>query len=444
VQPDFSGWASFQFDEIISEGGTPNFGTGQGALEQLLIISPDSGVPRVRWRRTRLEVQPRTGWRPNTVYRIEFARGLQDLRNNRLEDPVALTFTTGAPVPTRVLRGRAVDWVGRRFVPGALVLATYLPDSLVYRTLTDSTGRFAFGPLPDGEVLVTVAIEDGRGDRTLSPTREAWDTVRLAAGRDSVGEVWAFARDTLPPRLGQGGAARRDSFAIALTLSQPIDPALRLGAESVRVLLATDSSSLDAVSAYPEVVHDSIYNPIDSARQAQFRAQREAARSDSLRRARADSLGIPVATLDSIVADSLARLPAPDPVRPPVAARARADADTTRDEPLEPRPALGNRLMIRLSAPLAAGSRYLIEVRGVRAMSGQVADTLRAQVITPDAPKPVASDSVRADSAATTDSTATPAPPPAVPPSPAPNQPPTPAATPPDSVPASTRARRLR
>ncbi|MGD9522958.1 MAG: Ig-like domain-containing protein [Gemmatimonadales bacterium] len=399
VRQDFDGWASFTFDEIISEGGTPNFGTGQGALEQLVIISPDSGVPRVRWRRERLEVQPRQGWRANTVYRIEFAPGLQDLRNNRLEEAITLTFTTGAPAPTRVLRGRAVDWVGRRFVPGALVTATYLPDSLTYRTLADSSGRFVFGPLPDGEVLVTVAIEDGRGDRLVNPTREAWDTVRLAAGRDSVGEVWAFARDTVPPRMGQGGTARVDSFGIALTLSQPIDPALRLGPDAVRVLLASDSSSLGVVSAFPEAVHDSIYAPIDSARRAQFEARREAARTDSLLAARADSLGIPRATLDSIIADSLARLPEAAPVTPPPARPPlRTGADTTApDEPLEPRPPLGNRLVIRLSTPLAAGSRYLIEVRGVRAMSGQVADTIRTQLITQDAPKP-AVDSSAADS----------------------------------------------
>ncbi|MEO8480093.1 MAG: Ig-like domain-containing protein [Gemmatimonadota bacterium] len=407
VVPDFDGWVSFEFNEVISEGGTPNFGTGRGALEQLVIVSPDSGVPRVRWHRSRIEVQPRQGWRPNTVYRIEFAPGLSDLSRNTLEEPLVLTFTTGAPRPTRYLSGQAVDWVGRRFIPRALIIATYTGDSTVYRTMADSNGQFTFGPLPDGEALVSASVEEGQPDRRLNRSREAWDTVRVAASADSVGEIWAFGRDTLPPRVGQSGATRVDSFTVGITFTQPIDPGLRLGPDDVSIFLVPDSTRVAILTALPAAIHDSIYQPIDSMRRLQADLRLATARQDSLRRMRADSLGIPVATLDSIMADSLARTPARAPARqPPVIAPVAPDT-TTRNEPLQNRQPLSPKMLIRVNGALELGKRYLIEVRGVRAMGGAVADTIRTQLVTPNPPKPVEPDSaVVADSTARSDSAA--------------------------------------
>lgn len=392
VRPDFSGWASFTFDEVISEGGTPNFGTGRGALEQLAIVSPDTGVPHVRWRRNRLEVQPRMGWRPNTVYRIEFAPGLTDLSRNARDEPTTLTFTTGAPQPTRYLTGRAVNWLERRFVRNALIIATYPADSTVYRTVTDSVGRFRFGPLPNGEVLVSASIESGQPDRRLSPTREAWDTVRVGAMGESVGEIWAFARDTLPPRLAQGGATRVDSFTIAIALNQPLDPTLRLDSTNVTLRRLPDSTQVAVISALPQAIHDSIYQPIDSARRAQAAQRAQSQRTDSLKKVRADSMGISIPQLDSLLADSLAKNPAPAAaVRREQAPAARTVTDSTpKDEPLEKRAPISARLYLRVNGIIGLGERYLIEIRGVRALGGAIADTIRAQLVTPEPPKPAA------------------------------------------------------
>src|SRR5690606_1567549 len=149
VPPGLDGWGEVRFDEVIDEGGQPNFGFGTGMLERLVVVSPDSGVPRVRWRRNRIEVRPRTGWQPDVVYRIEMGTGLSDLRNNRIDSAMVVTFTTGAPLPTLWLQGSAVDWVGQRFLPRAVIQALLLPDSLLYRSSTDSTGHFRLGPLPE-------------------------------------------------------------------------------------------------------------------------------------------------------------------------------------------------------------------------------------------------------------------------------------------------------
>ena len=114
VLADFDDEVEFQFDEVVAEGGTPNFGLGTGDLERLIILSPDSQVPSVSWKRSRITVKPRDGWRPNTVYRVEFLPGVADLRGNRSLEGRVLTFSTGAPRPTTTLRGLVVDWGTQR------------------------------------------------------------------------------------------------------------------------------------------------------------------------------------------------------------------------------------------------------------------------------------------------------------------------------------------
>lgn len=394
VLPNYDGWVEFRFDEVISEGGQPSFGFGSGGLERLVLISPDSGVPKVRWRRNRIEVQPREGWRPGVVYRVELGAGLSDIsiRQNRRDSAAVITFTTGAPIPTRWIDGSAVDWMQRRFAPRALIEAMLLPDSLIYRTVTDSTGRFRFGPLPDGEFVVTAAL-DANGN-VRRDNREAWDTVRATTGVTALGEIWMFPRDTVPPRIELNGVARADSFTIAITLSQPMDPTQGLGADAITITRAGDSTVIPASSGYPQAIHDSIYIPIDSARRAA--AARATAVRDSIVR---DSVA--AAARDSAAVappDTTARVlrPVPTDARrdqtptPPAARPGRAapeDSTETRDEPTQPRPKIGTRLMLRINGFLESGQTYRVEVRGVRALSGTVADTLRASLIIPPAPQ---------------------------------------------------------
>ena len=174
---DFSGSVEFRFDEVISEGGTPNQGTGTGDLEKLFILSPTVRVPQVRWRRNRISVEPDEGWKPNRVYRVEMLPGVTDLRRNRSKETKVLTFTTGAPLPDRTLQGLVVDWTTNRPAALALVDALHVADSLPYRTLTDSSGRFSLGPLPSGDYLVKGVIDENHDFRPGE--REAFDSLRV-------------------------------------------------------------------------------------------------------------------------------------------------------------------------------------------------------------------------------------------------------------------------
>ncbi len=338
----FKGVAEFQFDEVVSEGGAPNRGEGTGGLEKLVILSPSTRVPEVSWRRNRITVRPREGWIPNRIYRVELLPGVTDLRSNRTEEGGVITFSTGAPRPQTTLEGQVLDWNTSRPAPGALVIASLLPDSLPYRGVADSSGRFSLGPLPQGDYLVSGVI-DQNGDHRQDP-REGYGSSRVARGRSSVGELWAFVHDTTPPRIQT--ATVDDSMKGTLTFSQKLDPRQQLSTRNVRLLLLPDSTPVAVSSILPQPVDDSLHGrktPIDSAG----------------------------------VGDSIAR---PDTLR-----RGRRTPPPGRADSIKPsRPPLNDRLVLRVPRPWKPGSRLTVELRGVRNVSG-VAGTAVGLLAVPDA-----------------------------------------------------------
>ena len=380
--PAFDGDVEFAFNEVISEGSQPNFGIGTGTLEKLILLSPSVEVPRIKWRRNRIGVRPSEGWQPNTTYRVELLPGMQDLRNNILKRGAVVTFTTGTEIPSDTLRGRVVDWTTSRPVPGALVVAVLEPDSLGYRTAADSTGRFVLGPLPHGDYLVYGTIDQ---NRNLQPDpRENFDSVRVTAGQDSVGELWAFRHDSTPARIRDLSVA--DSITINATFTLHLDPTQRLDPDSVQVLTLPDSIPLQVLGALPPEVFDSVFPPI---------------------RARRDS------TADTTAVDPLALAEpadtvAPPEVEPPDTGRV-GRRDTTDTGPLMTRPKLFDQLRIRLAEPIASEGRYLVRLLGLRSVSG-VSGTAFLSLIAPlKAPPPAARDTT-----APADSTRPP--PPVIPP----------------------------
>lgn len=342
--PGFKGSVEFRFDEVVSEGQQPNFGLGTGTLEKLILLSPGLEVPNVKWRRSRIVVSPREGWRPNTTYRVELLPGIQDLRNNTVKHGAVVTFTTGTELPTDTLRGRAVDWITSRPAPGALVLAVLAPDSLGYRTTADSTGRFVLGPLPRGDYLVYAVLDQNRNFQ--QDLRESFDSLRVAAGRDSVGELWAFRHDTTAARIGDLGVA--DSVTITAGFTLHLDPTQRLDPDSVQVLALPDSVPLVVLGALPKEAFDSAFPPAPPKRDS--------------------------TAADTTAADTLAAPPPTDPA--PTRPRARLTGprvparDTADMAPLTTRPKLYDQLRIRVAEPLASEGRYLVRLLGLRTVSG--------------------------------------------------------------------------
>ena len=356
--PNFKGDVEFHFDEVVSEGGSPNQGTGTGDLEKLIILSPTTRVPHVSWRRDHISVRPVEGWRPNLVYRVELLPGVTDLRRNQSKRGAVLTFTTGAPLPATTLDGTVVDWTTSRPVPAALVEALHLADSLPYRGLADSTGHFALGPLPGGDYLVRGVIDQNRNN--LVDPREAFDTVRLAKGKTAAGELWAFVHDTTPPRIQEVTAT--DSTAATVTLSQPLDQRQRLRPEAVTVRALPDSTPVRVTALRTKSQDDSLTHPStpvpDSLR-------------DTTRKARPSAREAPEG--------------------PPARGRGLEGQARPQLEALTSRPPLTDKVVVRVEPLWAPGGRYEVEIKGLRNVTG-VAGDVRGGFT---APKPTAPDTTR-------------------------------------------------
>jgi Bacterial Ig-like domain len=335
--PGFKGHVEFRFDEVISEGGTPNTGQGTGDLEKLIILSPSNRVPEVSWKRNRITVKPSEGWRPNRVYRVQLLPGVTDLRRNRSNEGMVLTFTTDAPVPSTTITGTVVDWSTSRPAAAALVEALLMPDSLPYRGLADSSGHFSLGPLPAAEYLVRGVIDQ---NHNLKPDpREAFDSVRIRKGATNAGELWAFEHDTTPARIKTITVA--DSTSATVEFTQMLDPVQRLQPSSATLRILPDSSPVKVVSILPKPIDDSL-NAKPAGREADT-TKADTTKADTTRGAEARP-GAPAI-----------------PGRRPMAGQ---------PAPLKTKPPLFDRLVLRVPQPWKPGGHYVLEIRGVRNVSG--------------------------------------------------------------------------
>ena len=407
------------FDEVVAEQITGTTRDITGAV----LLSPVAGKYSVDWHHSHLTVEPKGGFLPGRIYRVELLPVIVDLRQNRLRQGKVVVFSTGPDIPTATLSGTIVDWVGNRVAAGALVEAVLLPDSLPYRALADSGGNFTMGAMPAGDYLV-YGVVDQNGNRRRDP-REAFDTARVSLQDSARVGLYAFTHDTVGPRLRSVEIA--DSVTLRLVFDRPLDPTQTTDTSMVHVAPAADSTQTLKVT--------NVYTPaaFDSANKAAAAAA--AARDTTRRRQAAAPAQPPAAPAGPRQAGR--RPGAPGPAGP--------RADTARAmHLLAVRPAPTDRRMIRLAAPLTPSSRYLVTVAGVRGLTAVVGPVSHASMTAPKPPpprnpaKPDTSAAHRDTTAAHRDSTAAhrDTTPPAAPPG---SQPPRPDSTPAprsDSLPA--------
>ena len=207
---------AFLFDEVVSDRPTG------GELEQLVTISPSDGAPHVSWKRDRITVRPRKGFRKNTTYTVTLMPGITDLRGNIMKSTARVTFTTGAELATHAILGRVFDWSSQNVAALAYVEAISRPDSVVYVAIADSTGQFNIGPLPPGTYTVR-AILDANKNRSLDPT-ELWDSTKVTVSDSRPFlELLAARRDSAGPRILTVSVV--DSLTFKASFDRPIDPA---------------------------------------------------------------------------------------------------------------------------------------------------------------------------------------------------------------------------
>lgn len=218
-----------RFDEVVSErssassaaAAAPGAAASGGAsgLNGLLVLSPSDGTDEVVWRREALELRPRRGFRPNTAYRVTLLPGLADLRGNRVTEPFSFVFSTGATIPRGEVSGVVFDWTTGRPAAGARVDLFRRADTLFRWTArADSLGMFRVRELTPGTYEVRAWV-DANSDRRIS-FREISDAARVALLDTASLELYAYGRDTLPPRLEL--VEWLDSTAIRIRLDRGI------------------------------------------------------------------------------------------------------------------------------------------------------------------------------------------------------------------------------
>jgi hypothetical protein len=324
--------AEFRFDEVISDRGT-----GAAALDQLVLISPREGLPRVSYRREAIGVRPRSGWRPNTTYTVMLLPGVADLRGNTTKESRTTVFSTGPAMAPAAIRGRVFDWMTERVAARAWVEAISRPDSVVYITVADSSGLFTVGPLPAGTYTVKAYV-DQNNNRNLDRS-EAWDSVdtrTTAPGVETTLELLAALRDTIPPRIS--AVSPTDSITLSIDFDRPLDVRQPI-TPTMFAVLRSDST--------PVPVREAV-------------GRRDFDRREDARRAREDSVRADTAG---------AQRPR---VAPPRAGRPAPEAP-----PRPSRPPPETQVILRLGAPLLPGTTYRVSANGIRNLVGRPGSTSR-------------------------------------------------------------------
>ena len=356
---------TFRFDEVVSERP----GSAQ-SLDKLVIVSPSDGAPRVRWRRSAIQIRPRRSFRPNTTYSVTILPGIADLRGNTQTSPFSTTFSTGPELTRTRLSGVVFDWVSGNPAAKAFVQAFQRGDTTFsWIAQADSAGRFELRSFPAGSYLVR-AIVDANDNRGLDP-REAWDTVGVAVADSARTEMYAFVHDTIGPRIDRVSVV--DSVTLAVDFDKALDPTSPLTPARF-VILAADSTPT-SVAALPS---DS---SLDAERAARARSSgdtsrrggaRDSARADSARAVRQPPRSPTESRVPLLqsgrgrgVAARVDTMPLPKPTRTPPPTRAN----------------------LRLAAPLKPSATYRLRATGIRGLLGN-ARTSDKVFITPKPPAP--------------------------------------------------------
>jgi hypothetical protein len=367
VVPELDAPLRIQFSEVISE-------QSGGGLDRLVRLSPRTDELEVAWKRSAIELRPKAGWHPGVIYQLVLLPGVADLRNNRTEEGRTVVFSTGGPIPDTRLSGTVVDWENGRIGQRALVEAWLLPDSLVYVTSADSTGKFTLTSVPAGEYWVT-ATADANNNGRREP-REPFDSVSTILDSTATHVFWAFARDTVGPQIRE--LTFIDSVTMRVTFTQKLQPG-EPDSAAITVFALPDTLPVVVRFAWSEERYDSA---TAAERQAAADSAKAAAASA---RAEGDTTGVVV--------------PSAEPPAPPErAAQARAarppptvGADTTAADSLpvpsilDERPVLSATWYVRILQPMDADARYLVRAI-TRNLSGAVAESGRVLVTPTPAP----------------------------------------------------------
>ncbi|MEY4608589.1 MAG: hypothetical protein RL625_806 [Gemmatimonadota bacterium] len=359
-------------------------GGGSSTLASMFVISPSDGRERILWKREAIEVIPRGGFRPQTTYRVVLLPGLGDLRGNTAPEGIDLVFSTGAQIAQGEISGALFDWPAGKVATSAPLEAFAPSDTLFrWRTRSDSTGRFTLSYLTPGTYHLRGWVD--QNSNGMIDAREAVDTATVRVDSAATIDLYAFARDTIGPRIEQVEIV--DSVALRIKFDRPTAVEWTPTVATVRLLRA-DSS---VIALGPLLSGEALDSAITRARDARA-AFRDSVRKDSL--ARDTTMRAP------IIGDTAAPMrPAPAGERPRDEMRGDrrellldtdslpADSLPKRTGPALNRPIPAQTWGALLSEPLPPGL-YRVKLTKVQGMTGAVRDSEREIRLRPPPPPP--------------------------------------------------------
>jgi hypothetical protein len=318
VEP-FDGPVRIQFDRRISERPST------GSLQDVVLVSPQTGAVQVRLRRTGLEVRMEGGFQERTVYRITVLPTLQDLFRNRLERPEDLFFSTGPDFEPNLVAGLLVDRITGRPLPRMRVEAQPVSGDASHVAASDSLGIFAFRFLPAGRYRL-VAYEDTNRNREpdFSESQAEINLEFAVADTLVLTELALLRPDTTAAILTRAEVI--DSLTVQVSFDDYLDPAHAQTEVRGRIIAQTGIEIPVARFVFPWV----------------WEAERRQARAAAAQ---------PAAEGDDEGADE-PRPPAPE-----------------REEPEAPRLPFQSLVLI-LESPLVPGDSARVQVEGVVNLNG--------------------------------------------------------------------------
>jgi hypothetical protein len=214
--------------------------------------------------------------------------GFADLRNNRLDTAKTVVFSTGGDIPDTRISGTVLDWEQGSAAARALVEAIRQPDSLVFLTSADSVGDFELLYLHPGTYLLSATVD--QNNNRQRDYREVFDSVRVNLDSSLSHVIWAFAHDTVGPRISE--VTDLDSVTIKVDFAQKLVPG-EPDDSVIKVYALPDTTLLETVAVWNQLTYDSV-------------RQEEAVRDSIRQAAAADSIAAAVADSVAAVADSIA------------------------------------------------------------------------------------------------------------------------------------------
>jgi hypothetical protein len=349
---------NLQYDEVLNE--RPG---GAASLDQLVLISPRDGAPRVGWHRSRLSVRGRKDFKKNTTYTVTVLPGISDLRGNADKAGFELVFSTGPEIASASVSGVVFDWAAGHPAPNALVEAVSHPDSTVYIERADSVGRFTIAHLPAGSFTVFGWL-DANNNHDRDP-HEQFDSALVTLKDTARVELLSFIHDSIGPHVVTVDV--RDSLLLHATFDKPVDPKQPFDTAHF-TLRAADSTVVPIKS-------------ILSAREIDKKRADSAAHADSIR-ARTD-------TAFRRQYQAQHRLPTDSTARRAL----RLAAELATRLPSKPIPVTD--LLIAITKPLTPGATYRLDAREIHNLMGIAATSTRTFSV-PKPPPPNPKDSTHA------------------------------------------------